>query len=83
MAEGDVHERPGVVAAVVADEQPAQLGPVVDEAFDRRGLAHLLPPAAQRGKKPRPVGSNVPEGYPSPINRLVIGRASRIGNAVR
>ena len=42
-------------------------------------LRTLLPPTTQRGVKSHPVGSNAPEGYPSPINKLVIGRASPIG----
>ena len=51
------------------------------ETFYRRCLA--LPPPATQQVRPRPVGSNVPEGVPIADQQVVIERAGPIGNAVR
>ena len=52
-AEGDVHEHPRVVAAVVTDEHPAQIGDTLGETFHRRCLAHPAAPGdPARGETP-------------------------------
>jgi hypothetical protein len=53
VAARDVDEHPRVVSAVVAHENPAQLGRALGETLDRRRLAHpAAPDDPARGKAP-------------------------------